>query len=250
MTAYALFMWVQWEEAKKPDTPTPPPPGLDDISHFSQRAFGMKNPADTFISDPLDGVISDPLLLQSEPSVPGSLIDDKPAGKGDDPKPSPGKEVYPWFIYIFGGAGVFVFVTASIGILSADCAACGVTCFLGLYHALMVLMLLIQIIVVCFYFSDKSWESDLPDSTGEYKKLRDVVLKHIPACKIAGLATLGLQLLALMVSCSLYYAEGRPVIQTQRLDHRALDNRGPYHHLEYDAGSQHGSHAGRNHRYA
>jgi hypothetical protein len=62
---------------------------------------------------------------------------------------------------------VFVFVTASIGILSADCAACGVTCFLGLYHALMVLMLLLQIAVVCFYFFDKSWESDLPaDSTG------------------------------------------------------------------------------------
>lgn len=75
--------------------------------------------------------------------------------------------IYPWFIYIFGGAGVFVFITASIGIISADCAACGVTCFLGLYHALMVLMLLLQIAVVCFYFFDKSWESDLPaDSTG------------------------------------------------------------------------------------
>lgn len=92
MTAYALFMWVQWEEAKKPDTPTPPPPGWDDISHFSQRAFGMKNPADTIISDPLDGVISDPLLLQPETSVRGSLIDDNQAGKGDDPTPSPGKE--------------------------------------------------------------------------------------------------------------------------------------------------------------
>ena len=63
---------------------------------------------------------------------------------------------------------MFVFITASIGILSADCAACGVTCFLGLYHALMVLMLLLQIAVVCFYFFDKSWEKDLPtDSTGE-----------------------------------------------------------------------------------
>ena len=60
-----------------------------------------------------------------------------------------------------------MFITASIGIISADCAACGVTCFLGLYHALMVLMLLLQIAVVCFYFFDKSWESDLPaDSTG------------------------------------------------------------------------------------
>ena len=74
---------------------------------------------------------------------------------------------YPWFIYVFGGAGLFVFITASVGILSADCAGCGVTCFLGLYHALMVLLLLIQIAVVCFYFFDKSWENELPhDRTG------------------------------------------------------------------------------------
>lgn len=72
---------------------------------------------------------------------------------------------YPWFIYIVGGAGFAVFITASVGILSADCAACGVTCFLGLYHALMVFLLLIQIAAVCFYFFDKSWEDDLPDDT-------------------------------------------------------------------------------------
>ena len=41
---------------------------------------------------------------------------------------------------------MFVFVTASVGILSADCAGCGVTCLLGLYHALMVLLLLIQVL--------------------------------------------------------------------------------------------------------
>jgi hypothetical protein len=75
---------------------------------------------------------------------------------------------YPWFIYVFGGAGLFVFITASVGILSADCAGCGVTCFLGLYHALMGFLLLVQIAVVCFYFFDKSWEDDLPpDTTGK-----------------------------------------------------------------------------------
>lgn len=71
------------------------------------------------------------------------------------------------FIYLLGGAGTFIFITASIGILSADCAACGVTCFLGMYHALMVLLLLLQISLVCFYFFDKSWEHELPpDATG------------------------------------------------------------------------------------
>ena len=71
---------------------------------------------------------------------------------------------------------------------------------------------------------------------GEYHKLRDIILKHIPACKIAGLAALGLQLLSLMVSCSLYYAEGRPPSQA-RLDHRSLDNRHPYHPVDYETAS-------------
>lgn len=62
-------------------------------------------------------------------------------------------------------------------------------------------------------------------------------MKHIPACKIAGLAALGLQLLSLMVSCSLYYAEGRPASQP-RLDQRSLDPRHPYHQPDYETGSQ------------
>ena len=82
-------------------------------------------------------------------------------------KSAPMPHRYPWFIYVFGSAGLFVFLTASVGILSADCAGCGVTCLLGLYHALMVLLLLIQISVICFYFFDNKWESDLPkDTTG------------------------------------------------------------------------------------
>lgn len=35
-------------------------------------------------------------------------------------------------------------------------------------------------------------------------------MHHIQACKFIALGTLGLQLLALMVSCSLYYAENKP----------------------------------------
>lgn len=56
---------------------------------------------------------------------------------------------------------------------------------------------------------------------GEYSKIRDVVLHHIRACKMIALATLGLQLLALMVSCSLYYAESKPQFDRLHSEHEA-----------------------------
>jgi hypothetical protein len=57
--------------------------------------------------------------------------------------------------------------------------------------------------------------------------MRDLVIKNLRACQLAALATLGLQLLALLVSCSLYYAESRP-----RLEYRVLQQ------LDYDTASQ------------
>lgn len=62
---------------------------------------------------------------------------------------------------------------------------------------------------------------------GEYAKMRDIIVHNLRACQFVGLATLALQLLALLVSCSLYYAESRP-----RLEYRVLQQ------LEYDNASQ------------
>lgn len=64
---------------------------------------------------------------------------------------------------------------------------------------------------------------------GEYAKLRDIVMHHIHACKIIGLSTLGLQLLALMVSCSLHYAENTP-----RQEYRPV----PARHHDFESASQ------------
>jgi len=73
----------------------------------------------------------------------------------------------PWFIYLFGGAGALLFLTASLGVLSADCVTCGITCFVGLYHALLFLQLLLQAGVIGYCLFDKSWQHNLPhDETG------------------------------------------------------------------------------------
>ena len=63
---------------------------------------------------------------------------------------------------------------------------------------------LVLLVIVCLF-------------AGEYAKLRALVVHHIYACKLIGLSTLGLQILALMVSCSLYYAENTP-----RYEYRAV----------------------------
>lgn len=46
-------------------------------------------------------------------------------------------------------------------------------------------------------------------------------MHHIRACKIIALATLGLQLLALMVSCTLYYAENKPYYERLIADYES-----------------------------
>ena len=62
---------------------------------------------------------------------------------------------------------------------------------------------------------------------GEYEKMRQLVLDNLRACQLIGVSTLGLQLLALLVSCSLYYAESRP-----RLEYRTLQQH------DYESASQ------------
>lgn len=97
MTAYALFMWVQWEEATNPDAPTPPPALLDELNHLPHRAFGMKNPAASIVTDPLDGVVLGERLIEPEPTTP-TFTDEaqhQQMGKGDDPDPKPGKTYAP-----------------------------------------------------------------------------------------------------------------------------------------------------------
>jgi hypothetical protein len=68
---------------------------------------------------------------------------------------------------------------------------------------------------------------DATHCAGEYAKLRALVVDNLRACQLAGLGALGLQLLALLVSCSLYYAENKP-----RLDYTVLRQ------LDYDNASQ------------
>ncbi len=74
------------------------------------------------------------------------------------------------FIYAFGGAGLFLFLTAISGLYGA--------CYsnrhcLNFYSTMIVVMLLAQCALLVGYFADQSWKKKLPhDDTGEAAKVK------------------------------------------------------------------------------
>ena len=80
------------------------------------------------------------------------------------------------FIYAFGGAGLFLFLTAISGLYGA--------CYsnrhcLNFYSTMVVVMLLAQCALLVGYFADQSWKKKLPhDDTGEAAKVNLMHFLH------------------------------------------------------------------------
>ena len=73
------------------------------------------------------------------------------------------------FIFAFGGAGLFTFLTAATGLAGVGWNS---RWLLGIYSVLIVIMLLIQAAVAITMFADDSWRKYLPpDQTGEFHKV-------------------------------------------------------------------------------
>lgn len=73
------------------------------------------------------------------------------------------------FIYAFGGAGLFTFVTAISGLGGV---AYNSRCLLWVYSTFMVVLLLAQAALAIAYFVDSSWKKRLPhDDTGEARRV-------------------------------------------------------------------------------
>jgi len=103
------------------------------------------------------------------------------------------------FIYAFGGAGLFLFLTAISGLYGA--------CYsnrhcLNFYSTMIVAMLLAQCALLIGYFADQSWKKKLPhDDTGEAAKVN---IMHV------------LQFLALHMHQTFLHAYSRAVLHTQQ----------------------------------
>lgn len=85
------------------------------------------------------------------------------------------------FIYAFGGAGLFLFLTALSGLWGAcyNSRHC-----LNFYSTMIVVMLLAQCALLVGYFADQSWKKKLPhDDTGEAAKVSSrCLLQLLHAC--------------------------------------------------------------------
>ncbi|KAK4262489.1 hypothetical protein QN277_028044 [Acacia crassicarpa] len=78
-----------------------------------------------------------------------------------------------WFIYLFIGIGVILFVISFFGCIGASTRN---GCCLSCYSALVALLILAELGCAAFIFFDKSWKQEIPaDKTGEF----DVMYKFL-----------------------------------------------------------------------
>lgn len=92
----------------------------------------------------------------------------------------------PWFIYLFIGVGVILFLISCfgcIGLLTRN------GCCLSCYSFLIVLLILVELGCAAFIYFDHSWESELPtDKTGDFDMIYAFLKEH---WKIARWVALG-----------------------------------------------------------
>ncbi|KAM5573296.1 tobamovirus multiplication protein 2A [Rosa sericea] len=81
-----------------------------------------------------------------------------------------------WFIYLFIGVGVIIFVISCFGCISI------VTrngCCLSCYSVLLILLILVELAAAAFIFFDKSWQTEIPtDTTGDFDMIYDFLEAH------------------------------------------------------------------------
>lgn len=87
------------------------------------------------------------------------------------------------FIFAFGGAGLFTFLTAATGLAGVGWNS---RWLLGTYSVLLVIMLLMQAAVAITLFADDSWRKYLPpDKTGEFHKVQHTSSPSFAALNVA-----------------------------------------------------------------
>ncbi|KAL4339700.1 hypothetical protein GQ457_08G025580 [Hibiscus cannabinus] len=106
-----------------------------------------------------------------------------------------------WFIYLFIGVGVVLFVISCFGCIGAGTRnLCCLTC----YSVLVILLILVELGCAAFIFFDKHWKEELPgDKTGDFDMIYEFLEKNWTILKWVALGIVILQalifLLALMV---------------------------------------------------
>ncbi|XP_010538377.1 PREDICTED: tobamovirus multiplication protein 2A-like [Tarenaya hassleriana] len=107
----------------------------------------------------------------------------------------------PWFIYLFIGIGVILFVVSCCGCLGVCTRN---VCCLSCYSALVILLVVVELGCAAFIFFDKSWKEEIPaDKTGNFDMIYMFLQDNWKIVKWVALGAVVLEallfLLALMV---------------------------------------------------
>ncbi|KDP36200.1 hypothetical protein JCGZ_10291 [Jatropha curcas] len=113
-----------------------------------------------------------------------------------------------WFIYLFIGVGVILFVISCFGCIgSVTRNACCLSC----YSVLVILLILVELGCAAFIFFDKSWKEEIPtDKTGVFNDIYDFLKENWKIVKWVALGIVALEAL-LFVIALMVRAANRPV---------------------------------------
>lgn len=113
-----------------------------------------------------------------------------------------------WFIYLFIGVGVVLFVISCVGCIGATTRnGCCLTC----YSVLVILLILVELGCAAFFYFDKSWREEIPaDRTGDFNMIYDFLKENWNIVKWVALGVVILQALIFLLAI-IVRAANRPV---------------------------------------
>ncbi|XP_022738161.1 tobamovirus multiplication protein 2A-like [Durio zibethinus] len=112
-----------------------------------------------------------------------------------------------WFIYLFIGVGVVLFVISCFGCAGA---AMRNLCCLTCYSVLVILLILVELGCAAFIYFDKSWKDELPkDKTGDFDMIYDFLEENWSIVKWVALGIVILEALIFVLALTVR-AANRP----------------------------------------
>ncbi|XP_059656739.1 tobamovirus multiplication protein 2A-like [Cornus florida] len=103
-----------------------------------------------------------------------------------------------WFIYLFIGIGVVLFIISCFGCIGAATRnGCCLTC----YSVLVILLILVELGCAAFIYFDKSWKEEIPtDKTGDFDSIYEFLEKHWEIVKWVALGAVILEALVFLLA--------------------------------------------------
>ncbi|XP_031098147.1 tobamovirus multiplication protein 2A [Ipomoea triloba] len=103
-----------------------------------------------------------------------------------------------WFLYLFIGVGVLLFVISCFGCIGA---ATRNGCCLSCYSVLVILLILVELGAAAFIFFDKSWKKEIPtDRTGNFDMIYEFLEDNWKIVKWVALGVVVLEALMFLLA--------------------------------------------------